>query len=187
MPFRVSKAFVLCIGLLWTNKVSALSLSESVPDWIIFERKLASDEDELKDEEVWKVWVSVSCSVEAFVVREARSVGDNAGGVDDDDGESGGIDECHSALGWQMKRDFGLSDTLVGSWTFGGSIEGSGSAGAGSGPFGKRGPFSFFDFCGFFGSSVVSASLGTSFWVLFCFLCGFDALSVLCVLCVSDF
>lgn len=71
IPFNVSKAFVLCRGLLWTNKVSALSLSDSVPDWIILDRKLASDEDEFEDDEVWKVWTSVSCNSDDLNVSEA--------------------------------------------------------------------------------------------------------------------
>ena len=51
---------MLCNGLLCTNKVKALSRSDKVPDWIIFERKLASDEDEFEEEDAWKVRISLS-------------------------------------------------------------------------------------------------------------------------------
>ena len=51
---------MLCNGLLWTNRVKALSRSDRVPDWMIFERKLASDEEELEEDDVWKVLISFS-------------------------------------------------------------------------------------------------------------------------------
>jgi hypothetical protein len=52
IPLSVSRAFVLCRGLLCTNSVRALSLSESVPDFNILWRKDASDEDEFEDDDV---------------------------------------------------------------------------------------------------------------------------------------
>ena len=42
---------MLCNGLLWTSRVKALSRSDKVPDWIIFERKLASDEEEFEEDD----------------------------------------------------------------------------------------------------------------------------------------
>lgn len=68
MLLRVSNGLILCSGLLCTRSVSALSLSDRVPDWIILVRKLASDEDELEEEEDWNVRMSVSCSSAALVV-----------------------------------------------------------------------------------------------------------------------
>lgn len=60
ITLRVSKAFMLCNGLLWTNRVKALSRSDKVPDWMIFERKLASDEEEFEEDDAWKVLISLS-------------------------------------------------------------------------------------------------------------------------------
>ena len=51
---------MLCNGLLWTNRVKALSRSDKVPDWIIFERKFASDEDEFEEDDAWNVVISLS-------------------------------------------------------------------------------------------------------------------------------
>jgi len=39
---------------------------------MILERKLASDEEELDEEEVWKVWMSVVWSVDIRDVSEAN-------------------------------------------------------------------------------------------------------------------
>lgn len=46
MFLSVSRAFVLCRGLAWTSRVRALSLSESVPEWMTFVKKAVSDDDE---------------------------------------------------------------------------------------------------------------------------------------------
>ena len=59
--------------------MSALSLSESVPDWMILKRKLASDDVEFDEEEDWKVEMSAVCSSVAFNVKEASCEGDIVG------------------------------------------------------------------------------------------------------------
>ena len=122
MPLRVSKALILCSGLLCTRSVSALSLSDNVPDWIILARKLASDEDELDEEEVWNVRMSASCSSVALVVCVDSWVGFIRGMVLPDavfGVGNGGRALCHCGVGWNTKWDFELRDTFVGNWTFG--------------------------------------------------------------------
>ena len=97
--------------------MSALSLSESVPDCIILKRKLASDDAELDEEEVWKARMSVACSSVAFEVNEESSEGDIV--TDGARDVSGGITVYHCEVGWKTKCDLGLSDNFAGSWTMG--------------------------------------------------------------------
>lgn len=129
MLFKVSRAFVLCRGLLWTSRVKALSLSESVPDWIILDRKFASDADELDDEDVWKVWISVACRLEARVMSEASCVALTAG-KDAEAAPNGGADRYQCEAGEIMNLDLGSRVTFEGSWTLGSSTAAGTSAGA---------------------------------------------------------
>lgn len=46
---------------------------------MILERKFASEADELDDEDVWKVLISVVCRLDALVVNEASCVAFTAG------------------------------------------------------------------------------------------------------------
>ena len=85
-------------------------------------RKLASDEDELEEEEVWNVRMSASCSSAALVACVDSWVGFIRGMVLPDAavGEgNGGRALCHCAVGWNTKWDFELRDTFVGNGTFG--------------------------------------------------------------------
>jgi hypothetical protein len=92
----------LCRGLLWTSKVRALSLSERVPDWIIFERKPASDADEFDVEELWKVPISVSWSCAAFEVNAESWTGGIVEGA-----EVRGVSASYQMeAGGKMKGDF---------------------------------------------------------------------------------
>jgi hypothetical protein len=100
--------------------VSALSLSESVPDCMILKRKLASDDAELDEEEDWKVRESVVCSSVAFDISEASSEGDMVD-VDGAWGVSGSTAVYHCEIGWKTKCNLGLNDTFIGSCNLGAS------------------------------------------------------------------
>jgi len=118
MLFSVSSAFVLCSGLLCTSSVRALSRSESVPDWIIFARKLDSEDEE--DEELWKVRMSFWWRSEAFSVSEESWEAVGMGwGVEE--GGRGWIAVCQRAIGVNVKGDLGLNVSFVGSWTVSGA------------------------------------------------------------------
>jgi len=86
-------------------------------------RKLASDDDELDDDGVWNVRMSASCSSAALVVNVDSWMGFICGKALLDaafavgKGERGELYHCE--VGWNTKRDFGLNDTVVGSWTLG--------------------------------------------------------------------
>jgi hypothetical protein len=128
IAFSVSSAFVLCSGLLCTSSVKALIRPESVPDWIIFARKLDSEDEE---EEVWKVRMSFWWRNEAFSVSEEswEAVG-MSWGVEE--GRRGGIAVCQRAVGVNVKDDLGLKVTLVGSWTVSTEADLEGASGAGA-------------------------------------------------------
>lgn len=73
---------------------------------MIFERKLASDEEELEEDDAWKVLISLSWSAVAFETN-AESwavviVGQEEGA------ERGGIAVYHCDMGWKMKLDLEL-------------------------------------------------------------------------------
>ena len=105
---------MLCSGLLCISSVNALSRSESVPDCIIFVRKLDSEEEE--DEEVWKVRMSFWWRTEAFSVSEVSWEAVGMGwGVEE--GGRDGIVVYRRAVGVNVKGDLGLKGTFVGSWT----------------------------------------------------------------------
>ena len=113
---------MLCSGLLCTSSVNALSRSESVPDWIIFVRKLDSEDEE--DEEDWKVRMSFWWRTEAFSVSwEAVGMG---WGVEE--GGRDGMAVYQRAVGVNVKGDLGLKGTFVGSWTMS-ALEGRSGAG----------------------------------------------------------
>jgi len=94
-----------------------LSLSDRVPDCIILERKLASDEDEFAVQDVWKVLISLSCSSVALVDND-DSWPDDIVSVPDGKAPRAGSAACHCDVGWKTKRDFGLRETWVGCFTF---------------------------------------------------------------------
>lgn len=72
MPFNVSNAFVLCTGLAWTSKVSALSLSDKVPfDRIVFRKWVSEVLFPVNVEDAWYVSVSFSKRDAARWEREA--------------------------------------------------------------------------------------------------------------------
>ena len=100
---------------------------------MILARKLASDEDELDEEEVWNVRMSASCNSAALVVCADSWVGFIRGMVLPDapvgvvkDGRA----LYHCAIGWNTKWDFELKDTFVGNWTVGFASSAGDRAGA---------------------------------------------------------
>jgi hypothetical protein len=83
-------------------------------------RKLASDEDELEDEEVWNVRMLASCSSAALAVSVDSWVGVIDCKVLPDAAVAEGARALyHCEVGWNMKWDFGLKDTFASSWTLG--------------------------------------------------------------------
>lgn len=99
IPLSVSSAFVLCTGLAWTKRVSALSLSESVPlDNMVFKKCVSDALLPVKADEAWYAVVSASNSVVARFITddicaEERVTGAFCGGG------RGGAALYHCALG----------------------------------------------------------------------------------------
>ena len=81
------------------------------------EGKLASDEDEFAVEDVWKVLISFWCSSVALVDNDDSWPGEIVGVPDGKDPRAGSA-ACYCDVGWKTKRDFGLRETWVGSFTF---------------------------------------------------------------------
>lgn len=122
------------------SSVKALSLSESVPDWMILAKKLDSEDE---DEDVaWNVWMSFSWREAALSERDARWAGIEAGGGEAGAG-SGERAECQCEVGGKTNDVFEpLKVILVGNVGFVISIVGL--VGSGCECSGTDGPLSFF-------------------------------------------
>jgi hypothetical protein len=143
IPLSVSKDLVLCKGLLCTNSVNALSLSDKVPDWIIFDKKLASDAEEFDEEDDWKVRMSASCRDSALDVKDVSWDGVMVEVVGK--GLSAGTERYHCVLGGKTKEDLFIKVSLVGKMGFGGSLFGMDRGGGAVSGIVFLLPFCFFD------------------------------------------
>ena len=108
---------VLWKGLLCTNSLNALSLSDRVPDWIIFDKELASDAEEFDEEDIWKVRMSASCRDSALDVKYVRWAGVMVEVVGKE--LSAGTEEYHCGLGVKTEGDLCIKVSLVGKVGFG--------------------------------------------------------------------
>lgn len=127
---------MLCIGPLWTSNVRALSLSDRVPEWMILERKLASDV--WVEEETWNASISRSCSDAARAVNWLSSAPE----AREDEGIGASSQVYHCGNGCKVKVVLELSDIFFGISTLGAGV---GSGGVSSG----LDSFCFLDFVSF--------------------------------------